>query len=126
MAKATAKIQAVLSFVEAILQFFLAKGITERLQVCELADCVSIQLIDACKSFLTDSLLVVGQEQSSELFSLEKILTVVLRLRHSKHILMCIGLVLTRDVELKPYSRRSRRQCLVFSASIRLLMWWNG
>ena len=100
MAETAAKIQAVLSLIEAILQLLLAERVTEGLEIRKLTDSVRIQLIDACKSFLTNSFLVVGEEQSSELLSLEEVLAMVLGLCHSEHILVRIRLVLARRVKL--------------------------
>ena len=82
MTEAPAQVQAVLSLVKTILQLFLPERVAKRLQIGKLAHCVCIQLINACKSFLTDGFLVVGQEQASELFPLEKVLPMVLGLGH--------------------------------------------
>lgn len=46
----------------------------------ELADCVRVQLIDACKCFLANGLLVVSKEEPAELFSLKEVLAVIVRL----------------------------------------------
>lgn len=67
----------------------------------ELAHRVSVKLVNACEGFLSDGFLVVGKEESSELFPLEEVFAVVLGFTHGEDVLMHIALVHSRLVELK-------------------------
>ena len=80
MGEVATQVQPVLSFVKTILELFLAQRVSEGFQMRELADRVSIELVDTSERFLSDGFLVVGEEQASELFPLEEVLAVVLRL----------------------------------------------
>ena len=82
MAEATAKVEAVLTLVKAILQLFLAQRVPERLKIRELAHRIRVQLIDTCKSFFANGFLVVGEKQATELFPLEEIFAVVFGFGH--------------------------------------------
>ena len=66
----------------------------------ELANSISIKLIDASKRFLTNCFLVVRQQEPTELFALEEVLAMVIWLRHGEQILVEVALVASRGVEL--------------------------
>ena len=60
----------------------------------KLADCVSVQLIHACESLLTDRFLVVSKQETSELTPLKEVFAMVLGLGHCEQILVEIACVL--------------------------------
>ena len=62
MAEAAAKVEAIFTLVKAILQLFLPQRVPKRLKIGELTDRIRVQLIDACKSFLANGFLVVGEQ----------------------------------------------------------------
>jgi len=51
-----------------------------------LAHCLGIQLINTFEGLGTESLLMIGEEEASELAMLEEVLTEVLVLRLSQHL----------------------------------------
>ena len=61
----------------------------------ELTHSVSVQLVDTCECFLTDRLLIVSKQESSELLSLEEVFAMVPGFRHGEHVLVYVGVVLT-------------------------------
>ncbi len=67
----------------------------------KLADSISIKGVNTGECFLAYGFLVVGKEQSSELFPQEEVFSMVFGFRHRQHILMCIAFIGTTRVELK-------------------------
>ena len=108
MCEASPQIQAVFAFVEPVLQLFLAQGVAEGAQIRELANRAGIELIDAGEGLLTDGLLVVGEEQTSELGALEEVLAVVVGFGHGEHILVHIRVILPVVVEFEAQARWGR------------------
>ena len=101
MTETASQVKTIFTFVETVLQLLLAKGVSKGSQVSELAHRVSIKLIDTGKCLLTDSLLVVSQQQASELLPLEKVFAMVLSFGHRQHILVGIRVIVSWLVELE-------------------------
>ena len=62
MREAASQVQAILSLVKPVLQLLFAKAVPEGFEVTELAHRIGVELVDACKGFLSDCFLVVGEE----------------------------------------------------------------
>ena len=73
-------------FVELLLGLFLRNGVLERVDCVELAHSVLVERVNTLEGSLADRLLVVSQEEATELRSLEEVLAVVLRLRHTEDV----------------------------------------
>ena len=108
MCEASPQIQAVFAFVEPVLQLFLAQGVAEGAQIRELANRAGIELIDAGEGLLADGLLVVSEEQTSELGALEEVLAVVVGFGHGEYILVHIRLILAIFIEFEAKARCRR------------------
>ncbi len=59
----------------------------------KLADSVGIERVNTSKGLFSYGFLIVGEEQSTELLSLEEVFSVVLSLGHRKNILVRIALI---------------------------------
>jgi hypothetical protein len=73
-------------FIEILLSFFLANAIFKAINWVELIDSAAVELVNALESFLTQSFLVVSEEETPKFLSLEKVFAVILGLRHSKDV----------------------------------------
>lgn len=72
--------------VEALLSLARSNTLTEVRHFVELADGVSVQVVDAGEGTMAQRLLVISKEETAELLSLEEISAMILILGHSKHV----------------------------------------
>ena len=72
----------------------------------ELAHSVSVELVDTGEGLLSDSLLVVGEEEAAEFLPLEEVFAMVLWLRHRQQILVDVALVLVQNIEFEGQASR--------------------
>ena len=101
MSETSTQVEAIFILVEPVLELLLAQGVSERVEVRELAHGVRVELVNASEGFLADGFLVVSEEEASELLALEEVFAVVLGLAHSEDVLVHVALVDPWLVELK-------------------------
>ena len=70
------------SFIKCLLSPLLCNWLLKWIDCIELTDSFMIEAIHTFESFLTDSFLMICEEETSELLSLEKVLAVILWLWH--------------------------------------------
>ena len=88
----------------------------------ELTYGVCIKCIDTCKGFLSDCLLIISEEKTTEFFSLEKVFAMVFGLGHGKHILMGVALVNATRVEFESQSGLGWRDHCIQMLQLSLLL----
>jgi hypothetical protein len=76
------------TLIEPIKGLLPVKRLTEGLESTEFADCVLVELLNAVERLLADSFLVVGEEEATEVRTLEEVLALVLGLRHAQDVLV--------------------------------------
>lgn len=110
--KAASEIEAIFTLIEPVLDFLFTKWLFEWTKVRKLTDGVRIELINTSECFFAYCLLVVSKQQSSEFFSLEEVLSMVLGLWHCEQILVNAAWVI--------------RWCIKFQLKACLLRWHNA
>lgn len=75
-------------FIKFFLQLFLAYGVTEGSKSTETADSTGVKLVDTLVGLLANLLLVVREEETSEVVTPEKVTALILGLRHREHLLV--------------------------------------
>jgi len=75
-------------FIKFFLQLFLAYGVTEGFKSTETADSAGVKLVDTLVGLLANLLLVVREEETSEVVTPEKVTALILGLRYREHLLV--------------------------------------